>query len=251
VLNTGALLTTVPSACVGGLPSASLGYTNSLDGRLAKETGRNGTSTLSFTYDADGNQLTSTDSTDSVTTTDTYYADDLLRTGQDMTSNYRTTDYAYDGAGNVTGRNSVPSSGLTYTDTIAYSDADLQATEATNLSTGTTTWSYDAGGRVTQLQDGGNDSALYSYASDGTMDGETAYDAGWIYGSFFSQTLDGDDHVTSDGCNECSTATGGAISHTFTYQYDAAGRLIFINATGGYPAYQPTIRTATGSPTMM
>ncbi len=238
VLNTGALMTTVPSACVGGLPSASFGFTNLPDGRLAKETGRNGTSTLSFTYDADGNQLTSTDSTDSVTTTDTYYADDLLRTGQDMTSNYRTTDYAYDGAGNVTGRNSVPSSGLTYTDTIAYNDADLQATERTNLSAGTTTWAYDAGGRLTELQDGGSDYAEYSYASDGTMDGEAAYDSGGVYGSFFAQTLDGDYHVTSDGCSFCSTATGGEISHTFTYQYDAAGRLIFINATGGYPAFQ-------------
>ena len=237
-VNLGAAINTEPASCVSGLPSSSFKFTTAPDGRLQVELGRDGSSTLSYSYDADGNQLQSAE-TGGATTTDTYYADNSLRTAQDMTTNYRTTNYAYDGAGNVTARNSVPSgSGYTYTDTITYNAADLQAAETSNLSAGTTAWSYDAGGRLTELDDGGGDYTQYAYASDGTLDGEAAYDAGGIYGSFFSQTLDGDYHVTSDGCTYCSTATGGEISHTFTYQYDAAGRLIFINATGGSAAFQ-------------
>jgi RHS repeat-associated protein len=240
LLNTGAVMTTVPTACVGGLPSASFGFTNSPDGRLAKETGRDGMSTLSFTYDADGNQLTSVSSISgsTITTTDTYYADDLLRTAQDMTSNYRVTDYAYDGAGHVTGRNSVPSSGTTYKDTLTYNDAGLEASETNSISTGTTTWSYDVGGRPFQLTDGEGDQTTYYYAADGTLDDEAAYENGGLGLSGFSQTLDGDYRVTSDGCGWCSNTTGGNVGHTFTYQYDAAGRLIFIDASGGSAAFQ-------------
>jgi hypothetical protein len=135
-----------------------------------------------------------------ITTTDTYYADDLLRTAQDMTSNYRITDYAYDGAGKVTGRNSVPSSGTTYKDTLSYNDDDLQASETNSISTGTTTWTYDPGGRPVQLLDGENDQTTYYYAADGTVDGETAYVDGGLGLSGFNQTLDGDYRVTSDGC---------------------------------------------------
>ncbi|MHB8488854.1 MAG: fibronectin type III domain-containing protein [Candidatus Dormibacteria bacterium] len=236
-LNTGVAITTEPPACGGGVPANSFAFTNLPDGRLAKETGRNGSSALAYTYDADGNQLTSTDPT--TTTTDTYYADNLLRTAQDMTSNDRTTDYAYDGAGKVTGRNSVPSSGTTYEATIAYNDADLQATETNSISTDTVTWSYDPGGRLVQIA---NDlgTEYYGYAADGTLDGESVLDdASLIIDSVFSQTLDGDYRVTSDGCTTCENTAGSAsVGHTFTYQYDAAGRLIFINASGGYAAFQ-------------
>jgi RHS repeat-associated protein len=238
-LNTGAVISTEPSACGGGVPANSFAFTNLPDGRLAKETARNGTSALSYTYDANGNQLTSTDSTNSVTTTNTYYADDLLRTAQDMTTNYRVTDYAYDGAGKVTGRNSVPSSGTTYKNTLTYTDADLQATETNNISTWTTTWSYDAGGRPVQLLDGYGDQTSYNYAADGTLDEKYMYNNGGLGLSDFTQTLDGDYHVTSDGCSFCDNTAGTAnIGHTFTYQYDAAGRLIFIDASGGAAAFQ-------------
>ena len=239
-LNTGAVMTTEPSACGGGVPSGSFSFTNSPDGRLAKETGRDQTSTLSYTYDADGNQLTSVSSISgtTITTTDTYYADDLLRTVQDMTSNYRITDYAYDGAGKVTGRNSVPSSGTTYKDTLSYNDADLQAAETNSISTGTTTWTYDPGGRRAELVDGYGDYTEYSYAADGTLDGEAAYDIGGLGLSYFPQTLDGDYRVTSDGCSYCNNSTGGVVGHTFTYEYDAAGRLLFIDASGGSAAFQ-------------
>jgi RHS repeat-associated protein len=240
-LNTGAVITTEPSACGGGVPSGSFSFTNSPDGRLAKETGRDQASTLSYTYDADGNQLTSVSSISgtTITTTDTYYADDLLRTAQDMTSNYRVTDYAYDGAGKVTGRNSVPSSGSTYKDTLSYNDADLQAAETNSISTGTTTWTYDPGGRPVQLVDGENDQTTFSYAADGTLDGEAAYVDGGLGLSGFEQTLDGDYRVTSDGCSFCDNTTGsGSVGHTFTYQYDAAGRLLFIEASGGAAAFQ-------------
>ncbi len=236
-LNTGSVITTEPSACSGGVPASSFGFTMLPDGRLQKETGRNGSSTLAYTYDADGNQLTSTDPT--TTTTNTYYADDLVRTAQDMTTNDRVTDYAYDGAGKVTGRNSVPSSGTTYKDTLSYNDADLQAAETNNISTGTTTWSYDVGGRPVQLVDGQGDYTYYNYAADGTLDEKYVYNIGAIGLSDFTQTLDGDYRVTSDGCNYCDNTAGTAsVGHTFTYQYDAAGRLIFIDASGGSAAFQ-------------
>ena len=233
-LNTGTVITTEPSACGGGVPSGSFGFTNLPDGRLSKETGRNGTSTLSFTYDADGNQLTSTDSTSSITTTDTYYADDLLRTAADGEN--RTTNYAYDGLAKVTGRNSVPTSGTTYTDTITYNDADLQSSETDSVSSTTTNWLYDAGGRLVQTQNANGDLTDYSYASDGTLAEEIVSNTVPPIDTVadFVQTMDGDYQVTSDGCSYCSNTAGTAsVGHTFTYQYDAAGRLIFIEASGG------------------
>jgi len=237
VLNTSAVSSTEPAACASGAPSSSFTFTLLPDGRLQKETGRDGSSTLTYTYDADGNQLTSTDPT--TTTTNTYYADDLLRTAKDMSSNYRTTEYAYDGAGHVTGRDSVPSTGTTYEDTITYNDADLQASETNSISTDYVNWTYDAGGRISQIV---NDlgTAYYGYAADGTVDGESVLDdASLIIDSVYTQTLDGDYRVTSDGCTTCENTAGSAnVGHTFTYQYDAAGRLIFINASGGYAAFQ-------------
>jgi len=76
-------------------------FTTLADGRLATETGRNGSSTLTYTYDANGNQITAIDSSVPRTTTNTYYADNLMRTNQDYTAG-RVTDYTYDGAGKVT-----------------------------------------------------------------------------------------------------------------------------------------------------
>jgi RHS repeat-associated protein len=240
VMITGAAIMTEPTVCAPGPPMSSFNFTLLPDSRLQQELGRNGATALSYTYDAVGNQLTSTDGTDTVTTTDTYYADDSLRTAKDGTlSDPRTTEYAYDGAGNVTARVSVPATGSTYTDTITYNDADLQATESNSISTDTVTWSYDAGGRLTQVSN-----ALgimyYGYAADGTLnDQQLLDDAGNILESDFSQTLDGDYRVTSDGCTTCENAAGtGVVGHTFTYQYDAAGRLIFINASGGSAAFQ-------------
>jgi YD repeat-containing protein len=87
--------------------------------------------------------------------------------------------------------------------------------------------------------DGYGDYTQYYYAADGTLDEEAANDGGGLGVSAFEQTLDGDYRVTSDGCVYCDNTTGsGSVGHTFTYQYDSAGRLIFINATGGVAAYQ-------------
>jgi YD repeat-containing protein len=218
------------------VPPTSFAFTNLPDGRVANETGRNGTSTLSFTYDANGNQLTSVGT---VTTTNTYYADSLLRTAQDGEN--RTTNYAYDGSGKVTGRNSVPSSGTTYKDTIAYNDADLQSSETNSIGVGATTWVYDAGARVVQIAEGNADLNDFYYAADGTLTQEQlANNVPPIDTvALFNQTLDGDFRVTSDGCTQCSNTTfTGDVGHTFTYQYDGAGRLIFISGSGGAAAYQ-------------
>ena len=144
--------------------------------------------------------------------------------------------YAYDGAGNVTARVSVPSTGYTYVDTITYNDADLQAAETNSISTGTMAWSYDAGGRLVEIVDGAGDYTNYYYAAYGTLDGQTLpYSAGGTGDSFFYQTLDGDYRVTSNGCSYCATSLGANVAHTFTYQYLS---LIHISA----PAIGPTTR---------
>jgi RHS repeat-associated protein len=237
-LITGAPIITEPPACSAGPPAFSFAFTNQSDGRLATETGRVGGSTLTYAYDANGNQLTSADSISTVSTTDTYYADNLLRTALDNTGS-RTTDYAYDGAGNVTGRNSVLTGATAYKDTIAYNDADLQASETTSISTGVQSWTYDHGGRLTQIAAANGDVTNDSYATDGTLDQEVLLNAAGHTDANFTQTLDGDFRVTSDGCIGCeNTNDTGVVGHTFTYQYDAAGRLTFIDASGGSAAFQ-------------
>ncbi len=242
---TGSWQTGEPSGCSSGLPAGSFAFTTLADGRLATETGRNGSSTLTYTYDANGNQITAIDSSVPRTTTNTYYADNLMRTNQDYTAG-RVTDYTYDGAGKVTLRKSSQSGYPTYTDTMTYNDADLEASE-TNSVTGTTeTWFYDANGRLgsgsySGVTLGNGDREILYYANDGTLDDSSVWNSLPPIPSslsYFVQTFDGDFRVTSDGCTCLNTTGTTNIGHTFTYQYDAASRLIFINASGGYAAFQ-------------
>ena len=208
------------------------------DDRLAAETGRNGSSTLSFQYDAAGNQVSSTDSTSNVTMSTSYYADNRTRTAGDGEG--RTTNYAYDGAGNVTGRDSVPSGGTTFSDTINYTKADLQGTETTSVAPGVTSWFYDAGGRPTTETYGNGDNLTYGYAGDGSKASEVLWNGAVgssTQESSFTQTVDGDYHVIADGC-VCDNSSGANVGHSFNYAYDQAGRLIFVGASAGASAFQ-------------
>lgn len=223
--------------CSSAVPANSFAYSYQPDGKLASETGRNGSTQLLYSYDANGNQVSSTDQTSGgVTTPNTYYADNLLRTAGDGVG--RTTNYAYDGAGQVTARESVGATA--YTDTIAYNAADLENSETSTAAPGTTTWSYNAGGRLATETNGKGDTLVDAYAADGTLSSETLWSGApnsSTAESSFTQTLDGDYRVIADGC-VCLNSSGSNVGRSFTYAYDQAGRLVFIGASSGASAFQ-------------
>ncbi len=220
-------LTSCPSSpAVGGY-----GYSYGSDGRLAQETGTDGASTLRYQYDAAGNQTSAIDSTSNLTVAPTYYADDLVRTVAQ--GNGRTSNFAYDGAGNQTGDTSTPASGTTYGSTATYGDAGQMTADAgyTGLSgLGTTSWTYDAGGRVTQQNNANGSYERKGYNADGTLSGSTLWAGGSSVSSFVS-ILDGDYRVVQSGCNTC-IGPAGLIGYIWNYQYDAAGRLSMMQSLG-------------------
>ena len=228
----------ISNPCPSTPGSNSFTFNNLADDRLNAESGRNGSTQLQFAYDAAGNQVWTADQTSNVITTTNYYADNLPRSANDGVGRY--VNYAYDGAGSITERSSVPGSGITYTDTITYSPADQEALETSSVTSGPTSWSYDAGGRPTTMTYGNGDTLQYGYnASDGTLASETLWNGSpnsSTAESTFTQSLDGDFHVTQDSCT-CLNSSGGNVGHTFNYAYDQAGRLVFIGTTGSN-AYQ-------------
>jgi RHS repeat-associated protein len=223
-LKSGLTYSTAVSSCPSTQGNVGFSYAYGADGRLATETGSDRSSTLAFQYDATGNQTSATDSTSGITISPTYYADNTPRTVNQ--GNLRTSNYAYDGAGNQTADTSVPSSGTTYGSTSTYNDAGLLSTDAgySGLSAmGTASWTYDAGGRVTQQNNGNGTYSVIGYAADGSLNSSTLWAAQGSV-SIFESFVDGNYRVTQDGCYTC-TGNGNYLGYVWNFQYDAAGRL--------------------------
>ena len=219
--------------CPATLPqTGGYAFAYQSDNRLASETGTaNGNSggspsSLTYTYDASGNQ-TLANGQNTTAITSTYYADNSVRTVDDGRG--RTAKYAYDGAGQLTARNS-DSSSNSYWNAVGYNDADLPSAEASWINSGTsqTTWTYDAGGRMTQQHDGNGVNESWSYAPDGTVSLSDQNTNGSPVQTWF----DGDFRLIQIQCT-CGGAGGGAgPGRYWGYQYDAAGRLSGIQNTG-------------------
>src|SRR5207302_444852 len=128
--------------------------------------------------------------------------------------NNRTSRYAYDGAGQTTVSQSVPTSGTTYTANSTYNDADLLSSTVAPSGTGfsalgSTSRTYDAGGRLSQQTDGNGDTEQLTYAGDGSL-GERVVSQGFNTVSDFQRGVDGDYRVTFSGCITCPPIPGNA-----------------------------------------
>ncbi|HEX6511922.1 MAG TPA: RHS repeat-associated core domain-containing protein, partial [Chloroflexota bacterium] len=230
--NTGSMRST--GECPGSPPAQSLAFAYFPTDRLQSETGRDGSSARDFAYDAAGNQVAAV--TSSVWVSPTYYADGLLRTVNDGEN--RTQSYAWDGAGQMTGRNTSGTGLTSFLTTMTYNDAELPASESGFIAPGTpSTWTYDAGGRPLQENDNGT-VISYTYAADGSLSqmGQT-----W---SPHINVVDGDYRVTEDGCETCEDSGNSGVGYIWNYQYDAAGRMTAMQSLGAgpwqYARYDPS-----------
>ncbi len=97
-----------------------------------------------------------------MTVTAQYYLDRLPRKVDD---DGRAQSYAYDGQGQVAARpDSVDGSGTSYSTTCTYGDAGLAtAMQAAAEASGTTSWTFDTGGRLATESDTNGQSASWSY----------------------------------------------------------------------------------------
>ncbi len=220
-----------------GTPSAqgtqSFSYYN--DDRLATHGAENGAGTITTVYDPAGNPTSVVDTTSGSTVTATYYLDGRWRTVDDGSRQQR---YAGDGAGRIVARaDVVDGSGTTSLTSFTYGDAELPATMvAAAEANGTTSWGYDAGGRVTSESDPNGQSVALSYGPDGTLGSKLVSVGGsptasWCYGAY-----DGD-YRQKQQTFAAGACSGGV---TDSYSYDGAGRVSSFQISG--TATNPSIQ---------
>jgi RHS repeat-associated protein len=186
------------------------------DDRMNTQTGRNG-ETITTKYDPAGNTTTTTDSTSGVTLTATYYVDDLSRSVDD---GQRTTQSLYDGAGSAAAQVAVVDGGTSYATTYTYGDAELASSmSSAAVQSGSTSWTYDAGGRLATESDPNSQTIAWNFNPDNTLQSQTLKNsssttlASWSYG------YDGDYRQLSQ------VYTGAGTTNTFSYLYNSAGRI--------------------------
>jgi RHS repeat-associated protein len=198
-----------------------------------------------YTYDPVGNRLTITDANGHVTTS---VYDDVNRLIGETDAMGNSTEYEFDPVGNRVSLTDADDFTSTYAyddadrlTTIDYPDPDADVTFAYDAvgnrvemtdGVGSTTWSYDALNRPTDITDPFGGTVSYAYDAVGNRtwlgypDGRTvdyAYDAAGL----LVEVLDWEGQVTSysyDPANRLETADlpNGVVS---TYAYDEAGQL--------------------------
>jgi RHS repeat-associated protein len=212
------------TSTIAGGTSTTIGSETFLhypDSRLQKETGRDGTSTISWQYDPAGKPTSITDSLSGRTLSATYYLDELPRTVDDTA---RTQKYGFDGAGSVAARQDVVDGGSTsYTTSYTYADSgDLGSMVSAAENGGTTTWDYDAAGKVRHQTAPNGLVTTWTYDSgDATLQQLT-------YGS--SSTVAGGWCYTDNGAFQIASeafavGTSPCTGNKYSYGYDGAGRL--------------------------
>ena len=201
----------------------ALAYYN--NGRLKTETGYfepndTGAQTITTQYDPAGQQTSVQDTTSGTTISATYYLDELERSANDGP---RSQSYGYDGVGQLAARQDTSGS-TNYATTYNYRDSESLASMVTAAENGgTTSWTYDAGGRAQTQTDPSGLQLTWNYNTDGSLGSETygstsTVNGGWRYGD------NGAFQVTSmtfgTGTTPCSSS-----NTTYGYGYDAAGRV--------------------------
>ena len=197
------------------------------DDRLATQTGHDG-SVISTQYDPDGNRTSVSDSTSQRTVASTYYLDGSPRSTDE--GNPSTADggrgqrYTYDGIGQIAAvRNTLDGSSTVYNTTYSYGDGEQLASMISDVENGgSTTYTYDAGSRLTGENDPNGQHAQVSYNADGTLSSKVLSQSGTAFASW-CYAFNGDYQQTQQTFNQSATACSGGTAYNFGY--DAASRL--------------------------
>jgi len=198
-------------------------------GRLLTETDPIGNATT-YTYDANGNQASVTDANNHTTT---YAYDGLNRVATVTAPGGATTSYSYDAAGNVVSRTDANNHLTTYT----YDDANRLATMTLPLNR-QWSYSYDAAGNRAQVVDAngnstqaaGDGTTTYSYDRAGRLTdvdySDSTPDVTFTYDAVGNRTQMADGSTQTymyDSNNRLTQVTRG--TDTFSYTYDLAGNV--------------------------
>ena len=201
--------------------------------RLNQETGRHG-ETIAHAYDPNGNETSAKDSTSGGSTVaSTFYLDNQARTVDDGS---RTSQYTYDGQGQKAAMATlVDGSSSRSTTTYSYGEAEQTLSMSSSIvGGGTTSFSYDAVGRLASQQDPNGQKTAFSFNPDDTLASKTLSNPSGSSVAAFNYLYDGNFQITSQ------TFTGqGNKQGKQAYTYDKAGRLAGFT-DGSNPTQQVT-----------
>jgi YD repeat-containing protein len=198
-------------------------FTYYSDDRLQTQIGRSG-ETITTLYDAAGNQTSIHDSTSNTTIVGTYYADDLSRSVDDGS---RTTKSLYDGLGAPAAEVQLIDGGSTqYATTYVWGDAELPSSmSSAAVQAGSTTFTYDAGGRSATQTDPNGETSTWSYNPDNTLASRLLATSGHTTLASWSYQYNNDYLQTQQSFSGGAASPGSVVSATFSFTYDAANRL--------------------------
>jgi len=208
---------------VGDGGTESFSYFN--NDRLSTQTSSLGGS-ITSTYTPTG-QLTSIGDTSEggSTLTATYYLDDRSRTVDDGS---RTTQSTYDGLGSLAAQAMVVDGTSTkYLNTYGYADAELPTSMSDTAVTGSgsTSWTYDAAGRVQKETDPNGEAITSTFSADNTLTSlvQTTSAGGTL--TNWSYLYDADYRITQQKFSGTGASGGTPQQSTFCYHYDGASRI--------------------------
>ena len=154
----------------------------------------------------------------------TYYLDDSPRT---MDDGARTTQSDYDGTGAPVGMAMlVDGTATKYSTTYGYGDSEVPSsmTDTAVTVSGSTSWTYDAAGRVARETDANGQTAMPAFNADDTLASLTLATSGGATLARWQYVYDTDYRITQQQFSG-SGASGTAQQSTFCYHYDAASRV--------------------------
>ncbi|MGH9153337.1 MAG: RHS repeat-associated core domain-containing protein [Acidimicrobiales bacterium] len=226
------------SAAAGRTQTFSYGANGRLLGETATNPGAQSSAAGRFGYDAAGNRTTveagtvnSASFTAASTLRGTYYLDGAPRSVNDGT---HTTGYAYDGAGQLTGRAHVVNGGATTATAIGRGDAGLPTAMVSDVvGGGRTTWSYDAAGRPSTEDSPNGQRVTRTYYDDDTLNRLVLTQSGGAHIAIWGYQYDNNGRIKARSSTGMAAGGGAGVPRGTTYAYDPAGRLSTVADSSG------------------
>lgn len=214
-------------------PGRSQSFSYFKNDRVSSEAGSEGAAgrTKTYQYDPAGNRTSIFEADtlgggSSSSLAATYYLDGLVRSV--TTGDNHLNRYSYNGLGERVARSDKTCPTCTEKVTrYDHGDAELPSSMTTDYSTGTTSFTYDAGGKPKVMTHANGATQTYTFNADDTLQKlDISASAGL---STFTYAYDNNHRITSQAFSGPGAGGATPVTATFTYGYDAAGRLTSFN----------------------